>query len=489
MSIILNDNLAINTGKPVDSKYLNVTTPWISTSAVNLGVPISYRYTGLTVNIGGIEYWYKNGVADINLISKSLVNATNGINISGTSIQLGGTLIKNTLINVNNKTFSISGDTNFKGIQYTNDLSGNYVNRSLVDKEYVDTIAIGLKPKMEVRVATTGNIALTGLITIDGITVINGDRVLVKDQISSVNNGVYIASASTWNRASDFISGVLSGSYMWIFTGNTNGNTAWVLTTPDPITIGVSSLNFVLFNKIPNIISGTGITVTLLNGTHTVSVNGTIAGNSLTWNGTQLNVNISGGTLNTVLGTKLDKTSFTTYTGNTNTRIGTIELKYITGATNGLNKTGKNISLGGILTGNTIFDGGVSKYNLKYGNDYSTNFSTYSLVDVNYVTGYSKTKSNVVDVCLIGSISYTASTNNNYIGAQSGSTIYLPSVPKLGQKISVSDISGCALVHNIIINGNGKCINGNTCFPINTNYGSISVINNGNFWSAIAFIN
>jgi len=73
MAIILNDNLQINAGKPVDSKYLNATnTPYSAITEVNSAISVSYRYSGLTVNILGEEYWYKDGITDGDLIPKSL---------------------------------------------------------------------------------------------------------------------------------------------------------------------------------------------------------------------------------------------------------------------------------------------------------------------------------------------------------------------------------------------------------------------------------
>jgi hypothetical protein len=78
MSIIINDNFAVNVGKPVDSKYLNVTTPWTSVSAVQNGIPASYRYIGLTVNINGVEYWWKSSTSNDNLIEKVYTGGTSG---------------------------------------------------------------------------------------------------------------------------------------------------------------------------------------------------------------------------------------------------------------------------------------------------------------------------------------------------------------------------------------------------------------------------
>jgi hypothetical protein len=56
-----------------------------------------------------------------------------------------------------------------------------------------------------VRVASTGNvdIAVGGLLAIDGVTLSAGDRVLLKDQTTASRNGIYVASAGAWTRATD----------------------------------------------------------------------------------------------------------------------------------------------------------------------------------------------------------------------------------------------------------------------------------------------
>lgn len=71
MAIQLSDNLKINVGAPIDSKYLNdFNAPYANVLEVNTTIPIAQRYVGLTVNILNSEYWYGNGVADGDLIIK-----------------------------------------------------------------------------------------------------------------------------------------------------------------------------------------------------------------------------------------------------------------------------------------------------------------------------------------------------------------------------------------------------------------------------------
>jgi len=97
--------------------------------------------------------------------------------------------------------------------------------------------------------------------------------------------------------------------------------------------------------------------------------------------------------------------------------------------------------------------------------------------------------SNVINVIMLNTLTYTATVNDEYIGALSGSTINLTPAPNIGQKLIIADISGCAYLKNIMINGNGMNINDSTSAIINTNYGSLTFVNNGNFWNPISFIN
>ena len=72
MSITINDNIQTNLGKSLDNKYLkNGSIPYVSVLEANTIIPLSYRSLGLTVLIGNQQYWYKDGVADMDLVLKS----------------------------------------------------------------------------------------------------------------------------------------------------------------------------------------------------------------------------------------------------------------------------------------------------------------------------------------------------------------------------------------------------------------------------------
>lgn len=94
MSKVLNDNLSIQAGKPIDSRYLDATnSPYANVGAVNSTIAVPYRHLGLTVRVGNVEYEYKNGLTNGDLVVKfSTTGLSNG---SGTiaqvsSVDLGG---------------------------------------------------------------------------------------------------------------------------------------------------------------------------------------------------------------------------------------------------------------------------------------------------------------------------------------------------------------------------------------------------------------
>lgn len=183
-------------------------------------------------------------------------------------------------------------------------------------KQYVDSVVSGLTdPKDSVKVATTGALpaatydngasgvgaTLTGdangaLPSIDGIGLAIGDRILVKDQAAGLQNGIYVVTqlgdAGTpfiLTRSDDANIGsadkqegddvVSQGMFCLVAQGTTNGGLGYLLTTPDPISLGVTSLSFAQFGEV--IQAGQGLTKT----GNTLSVD---AGDGLGFSGNSL---------------------------------------------------------------------------------------------------------------------------------------------------------------------------------------------------------
>jgi len=139
-------------------------------------------------------------------------------------------------------------------------------------KNYVDSVAQGLDVKASVRAATTAAVTLsTGLEngdTLDGVTLATGDRILVKHQADGSENGIYVVKASgAPDRALDANSGadVTSGMFTFVEQGTVNGNSGWVLTTDNPITLGTTALTFAQFSGAGTYTASNGV---LLTGTN-----------------------------------------------------------------------------------------------------------------------------------------------------------------------------------------------------------------------------
>jgi phage-related tail fiber protein len=105
--------------------------------------------------------------------------------------------------------------------------------------------------KQSCRLATTANHGLSGVAAIDGVVPVAGDRILVKSQVAPEANGIYVAAAGAWSRATDanVSAEVTSGLLVHVSLGTANADTWWTLTTNDPITLGTTGL---VFTQMPN---------------------------------------------------------------------------------------------------------------------------------------------------------------------------------------------------------------------------------------------
>ena len=196
----------------------------------------------------------------------------------------------------------------------------------------------------------------------------------------------------------------------------------------------------------------------------------------------------------------------------------------VTGAANGLTKNGYNVELGGTLNKDTIIDGSGNTYGVDYTDlkkfkifsdeivvsdeslvpvgavynaDYSANFVDRSLVDKAYVR--SQLNSAVRNTIIVTADTYTVLDGDYYIGVKtnsshvvpSGYNVFLPTIPQDGRELVVADSGGdggSGTHTNIHVWGTGgKPILNWSEAVINTNYGSITFLYNGYFWSVIGF--
>lgn len=81
MAISINDNFRAQAGKHVDDRYLKGVTPYIDVADANATIVISRRHLGLTVRIGADEYWWKDGIENLDLVIKETGGAI--LNVDG----------------------------------------------------------------------------------------------------------------------------------------------------------------------------------------------------------------------------------------------------------------------------------------------------------------------------------------------------------------------------------------------------------------------
>ena len=238
----------------------------------------------------------------------------------------------------------------------------------LATKAYVDSLSNGLDVKTSVRTASTSALtatysngsfgvgaALTNAgaqveLTLDGVSVVVGDRVLVKDQVSALQNGVYVVTtvgdgSSNWvlTRASDFDNSpgleVSPGVFFFVEEGATQADNGYVIATNTAITIGTTDILFSQFSGAGQITAGAGLTK---------------SGNTLDVVGTANRITVATDSVD-IASTYVGQTSITT--------LGTIATGVWQGTTvnptyggTGVNNGSKTITLGGNLTTSGTYD-------------------------------------------------------------------------------------------------------------------------------------
>ena len=331
MAIILNDNIKINAGKPIDAKYLSTgNTAYASIGITNATIPISERYTGLTVNVLGTEYWYKNGVTNTDLIEKKYNPilppsdyVTGATNIGYFSGQTGVQTLPITNIPNPNYNGNYSSLYNY----YYRDINGiiqiGIPSDNIPKRGYVKT-ALPVKSWIWNEYVTGGN--QLGWILVDG-NIANQLGTFPSTYAYYPPSSAYTATSWTtgsgYNNGSELVISTVIGS----------------LTTGNTITIGGPVFDFMdhnnlhfrtIMTKTPDIIKVT------------------------------------------------NDTAFVYISGSTGTQLLT--------ASNGLTKVGQDVRLGGtLISGTTITDSRVTPLGIEYGGDYSATFTNRSLIDKGYL--------------------------------------------------------------------------------------------------------
>jgi hypothetical protein len=145
---------------------------------------------------------------------------------------------------------------------------------------------------------------------------VNGDRFLAKNQTTGQDNGSYVwngaASAATRTTDADVSAEVVAGIVYTVTEGTTNGDSTWVLSTNNPITLGSTSLSFTSLGGSGGSFVGTSNRVTITGsqidiaatyvGQSSIVTTGTVT--TGTWNANPIGVAFGGTGASSAAGAK-----------------------------------------------------------------------------------------------------------------------------------------------------------------------------------------
>ena len=403
------------------------------------------------------------------------------VTITSTSANSGISLVTNGTGNINVNTSFING---VKDPEQAQDAA---------TKSYVDAVAQGLDLKASVHVGTyatlpayvynngtsgvgatlTGNVA--GNLTIDGEVVASGQRVLVKNETgafvnnstpSAAFNGIYVVTtagapgtAYVLTRAVDFdIPAEMYGAFTFVETGNIQADTGWVCTnnSASPITIGTTEIIWAQF-------SGAGQYT---------------AGNALSLNGTQFNVNTDG-SANATIGINgsnqlIIPASATLTTPNIGAATGT-----------SLTATG-NVDAGNVLTGGLVSATGTGTFgNVNTGGAVSAGGNVTGTTFVGNVAATTVSASGNItggNLATGGTISSTgtATLGNVDTGGTISATGNIDSgnIRTTGTVSATGDVAGGNILTGGLVSATGNITGGN--ITSNGNFDTVTISATGN---------
>ena len=249
------------------SGNVTVTLPAATTTLVGTDTTqtlTNKTFTSPDINTPDID----GGTVDGTVIGGSSAAAGTFTAIVGTSLAVDNVSVDTNTISTTNSNGDLVLSPNGTG---TVTVPAGYKNRSgfgatsLVSKEYVDAVKVGLDFKDSVRAASTANVTVSGPgAAIDGVTLASNDRVLLKNQSTASENGIYVfnGAASAMTRATDADANaeVTAGLFTFVEEGTVNADSGFVLTTDGSITVGSTSLAFAQFSGAGQIVAGDGLT-------------------------------------------------------------------------------------------------------------------------------------------------------------------------------------------------------------------------------------
>jgi hypothetical protein len=408
------DSTAANNGLTLSGKNIQLGGNLIQPTVIsNNEKPLTFATGGFPLNITGLTagaatdslVTVNTTTGKINRINLATINkadsttSSNGLNLVGKDVRLGGNLTQATTITNNANPLTIA--TGGTALNITG-LTAGAATDSLVT---VNT--------------TTGKINRINLATInkaDSTTSSNGLNLVGKD----VRLGGNLTQATTITNNANPLTIATGGTALNI-TGLTAGATTDSLVTVNTATGKINRINLATINKADSTTSNNGLTLTGKN----VQLGGNlIQATTITNNANPLTI-ATGGTALNITGLTAGAATDSLVTVNTTTgKINRINLATInkadsTTSSNGLNLVGKDVRLGGNLTQATTITNNANPLTIATGGTalnitgLTAGATTDSLVTVNTATG----KINRINLATINKADSTTSSNGlNLVG-------------------------------------------------------------------------
>lgn len=229
---------------------------------------------------------------NVNQVGANNLTVWSPLNLAGGSSYVSGLLPSGNIASLASLYCSISGCTMTGNIAM-----GGFGITGLLDptnpqdattKNYVDNVAVNGVAKAASVYATTAALpavvynngtsgvgaTLTGVavgaLSVDGNSPTVGQRILIKNQVSSFQNGIYTVTATgsgiavfVLTRSTDFNSttDIVDGATTYVTSGATLLNQTWQLAVSGAVTVGTTALTFNQIAGPGTIAAGTGITV------------------------------------------------------------------------------------------------------------------------------------------------------------------------------------------------------------------------------------
>jgi len=208
-----------------------------------------------------------------------------GITITGSSIAIDTSVVARISVTRLDQLAAPTSDVAWNAHKITG-LADPTGAQDAATKNYVDSKAQGLSPKMAVQWATTAALAANtyangtsgvgatltgnsnGALSVDGNSPAVNDRVLVMNEGTASHNGIYVVTtagdgshAYVLTRDTDAdTSAKLLGAYTFVEGGTTNAASGFTLASTSAITLGTTAINFTQFSGAGEITAGTSLT-------------------------------------------------------------------------------------------------------------------------------------------------------------------------------------------------------------------------------------